>query len=42
MAWPHLPEEWGDHFEGARDELLALARTLAAVGGEVVRLLVAD
>lgn len=40
MAWPHLREEWPDHFEQAREELLGLARAIANEGGEVVRLLV--
>lgn len=42
MAWPRLPEEWGDHYEQARNELLELARAIAIEGGETLRLLVAN
>ncbi|MEM1087722.1 MAG: agmatine deiminase family protein [Pseudomonadota bacterium] len=30
-GWPRLPEEWGNHFEGAKDEIEVFLKTLAKV-----------
>lgn len=39
LAWPHLAEEWGDHFDGAQRATAELVRALAA-GDERVELLI--
>jgi agmatine deiminase len=42
MAYPHLPEEWGDAFDAARSEWLALARAVGVDAGEALELLAHD
>jgi agmatine deiminase len=42
MAYPHLREEWGDAFDPARAEWLALARAIGVDAGEGLELLAAD
>lgn len=42
VAAPHLRDEWGAHFEAARDEWLEMVRAIAELARERVEVLVAD
>jgi agmatine deiminase len=42
VATPHLRHEWGEHFDAARDEWVAMVRAIAEDAGERVMVLVAD
>ncbi len=42
VATPRLRDEWGAHFDAAREEWAAMARGLAELAGERVEVLVAD
>jgi agmatine deiminase len=42
VAAPHLRDEWGAHFEAARDEWAAMVRALVEVAGDPATVLVAN